>query len=227
MKQTPQSLKWANSRGECTARMNPQARLPHVQASCHEFRHRCIVTDMPYLGCAGRVNFMINQRAHSGLLHLKRSPLAAARRHASLLENNDLEAGMRQDNATCQDVLGAPPHMFAEVLAGKLHSELRPDMRHAWASSTLSGGLVAPFLIAGAATPAVRGSSLSRNCAWVTTLSHRTLQAGCAKRCPDVPMRPLAHLRPTWPGRCSVPRLAGSIGTRSGRSMPGKAARAS
>ena len=51
---------------------------------------------------------------------------------------------MRQDNATCQDVLDAPPHMFAEVSAGALHSQLRPAMRHALASSTLSGELVAP-----------------------------------------------------------------------------------
>ncbi len=47
--------------------------------------------------------------------------------------------------ATYQDVLDAPPHMVAEVLAGTLHTHPRPAMRHAWASSILGGELVAPF----------------------------------------------------------------------------------
>lgn len=38
---------------------------------------------------------------------------------------------MRQDNSTCQDVPDAPPHMFAEALAGKPHSRLGPAIRHA------------------------------------------------------------------------------------------------
>ncbi len=48
-------------------------------------------------------------------------------------------------NATYQDVLDAPPHMTAEVLAGTLHTHPRPAARHAWASSILVGELVAPF----------------------------------------------------------------------------------
>ena len=47
--------------------------------------------------------------------------------------------------ATYRDVLDAPPHMVAEVLAGTLHTQPRPAMRHAWASSILGGELVGPF----------------------------------------------------------------------------------
>ena len=47
--------------------------------------------------------------------------------------------------ATYQDVLDAPPHMVAEVLAGTLHTQPRPAARHAWASSYLGGELFAPF----------------------------------------------------------------------------------
>ena len=47
--------------------------------------------------------------------------------------------------ATYQDVLDAPPHMVAEVLAGTLHTQPRPAMRHAWASSIMGGELVGPF----------------------------------------------------------------------------------
>ena len=47
--------------------------------------------------------------------------------------------------ATYQDVLDAPPHMVAEVLAGTLHVQPRPATRHAWARSTLIGELVVPF----------------------------------------------------------------------------------
>ena len=47
--------------------------------------------------------------------------------------------------ATYRDVLDAPPHMVAEVLAGTLHTHPRPASRHAWASSVLGGELVGPF----------------------------------------------------------------------------------
>ncbi len=50
-----------------------------------------------------------------------------------------------QRPATYQDVLDAPPHMVAEVLAGTLHTQPRPAMRHARASSVLGGELVGPF----------------------------------------------------------------------------------
>ncbi len=39
--------------------------------------------------------------------------------------------------ATYQDVLDAPPHKVAEVIAGTLHTHPRPAARHAWASSGL------------------------------------------------------------------------------------------
>ena len=47
--------------------------------------------------------------------------------------------------ATYQDVLDAPPNMVAEVIDGTLHTQPRPAMRHAWASSRLGGRLDGPF----------------------------------------------------------------------------------
>ncbi len=47
--------------------------------------------------------------------------------------------------ATYQDVLDAPPHKVAEVIAGTLHAHPRPAMRHAWASSRHGGRLDDPF----------------------------------------------------------------------------------
>ena len=50
-----------------------------------------------------------------------------------------------QHKATYQDVLDAPAHMVAEVIAGTLHTQPRPAMRHARASSIIGGELVSPF----------------------------------------------------------------------------------
>ncbi|MCY4152207.1 MAG: Uma2 family endonuclease [Aestuariivita sp.] len=47
--------------------------------------------------------------------------------------------------ATYQDVLDAPSHMVAEVLAGTLYTHPRPASRHARASSIIGGELVGPF----------------------------------------------------------------------------------
>ena len=47
--------------------------------------------------------------------------------------------------ATYRDVLDAPPHMVAEVVAGILHTQLRPAKRHAWASSGLGMKIGPPF----------------------------------------------------------------------------------
>ena len=47
--------------------------------------------------------------------------------------------------ATYRDVLDAPPHMVAEVVAGTLHTQPRPAKRHAWASSGLGMKLGPPF----------------------------------------------------------------------------------
>ncbi len=47
--------------------------------------------------------------------------------------------------ATYQDVLDAPPHRVAEVIAGTLHIHPWPAARHAWASSRLRGSLDGPF----------------------------------------------------------------------------------
>ena len=47
--------------------------------------------------------------------------------------------------ATYQDVLDAPPNMVAEVINGTLHTQPRPAMRHARASSGMGGELFGPF----------------------------------------------------------------------------------
>ncbi len=47
--------------------------------------------------------------------------------------------------ATYQDVLDAPPHMVAEVVAGTLHMQPRLAKRHAWASSVMGIEIGAPF----------------------------------------------------------------------------------
>ena len=47
--------------------------------------------------------------------------------------------------ATYQDVLNAPPHRVAEILAGTLHLQPRPAARHAWASSAIGAELHTPF----------------------------------------------------------------------------------
>ena len=48
-------------------------------------------------------------------------------------------------NASYQDVLDAPPHMVAEVVAGTLHVHPRPAKPHAWASSVMGIEIGAPF----------------------------------------------------------------------------------
>lgn len=47
--------------------------------------------------------------------------------------------------ATYQDVLDAPPHKVAEVIAGSLHAHPRPASRHAWASSGIGAKISPPF----------------------------------------------------------------------------------
>ncbi len=47
--------------------------------------------------------------------------------------------------ATYQDVLDAPPHKVAEVIAGTLHTHPRPAMRHARASSGMGAKIAPPF----------------------------------------------------------------------------------
>ncbi len=47
--------------------------------------------------------------------------------------------------ATYQDVLDAPAHKVAEIIAGTLHTHPRPAMRHAWASSRLGRRIGSPY----------------------------------------------------------------------------------
>jgi Uma2 family endonuclease len=47
--------------------------------------------------------------------------------------------------ATYADVLAAPPHAVAEIVAGVLHVQPRPAVPHARASSVLGGQLSGPF----------------------------------------------------------------------------------
>ena len=50
-----------------------------------------------------------------------------------------------QPRATYQDVLDAPPHRVAEIIDGVLHTNPRPAMRHARASSSLGVKIGGPF----------------------------------------------------------------------------------
>ena len=53
---------------------------------------------------------------------------------------------LKQDRrADYRDVLNAPAHMVAEVIEGVLHTQPRPAMPHAWASSGLSARINPPF----------------------------------------------------------------------------------
>lgn len=56
-----------------------------------------------------------------------------------------VKAGTEAPRATYQDVLNAPPHMVAEVVAGTLYTHPRPAMLHALASSGIAGWIVSPF----------------------------------------------------------------------------------
>ena len=47
--------------------------------------------------------------------------------------------------ATYRDVLEAPPHMVAEIVAGTLHTHPRPSPRHAYAYSALGVKIGEPF----------------------------------------------------------------------------------
>ena len=47
--------------------------------------------------------------------------------------------------ATYQDVLNAPAHQIAEIIAGTLYTHPRPAPRHAPASSTLGNKIGLPF----------------------------------------------------------------------------------
>jgi Uma2 family endonuclease len=51
----------------------------------------------------------------------------------------------KKKRATYQDVLDAPPHKVAEIIAGELRLSPRPAAPHAVVSSTLGGELVPPF----------------------------------------------------------------------------------
>ena len=51
----------------------------------------------------------------------------------------------KEERATYQDVLDAPPNMVAEVVGGALYTHSRPAMPHARASSRLGVRLGDPF----------------------------------------------------------------------------------
>lgn len=57
---------------------------------------------------------------------------------------NEIQRQIREP-ATYQDVLDAPANMVAELLAGRLHLQPRPAMRHARASSVLGSKIGGPF----------------------------------------------------------------------------------
>ena len=50
-----------------------------------------------------------------------------------------------QKPASYADLCAVPPHLVAEIIAGKLYAHPRPSPRHARASSLLGGKLIGPF----------------------------------------------------------------------------------
>ena len=56
-----------------------------------------------------------------------------------------MQALKQKPRADYRDVLNAPAHMVAEVIDGTLHTQARPAMPHAWASSGLSARIKPPF----------------------------------------------------------------------------------
>ena len=56
-----------------------------------------------------------------------------------------MQALKQNRRADYQDVLNAPAHMVAEVIDGALHTQPRPAMPHAWASSGLGARINPPF----------------------------------------------------------------------------------
>ncbi len=59
--------------------------------------------------------------------------------------NRMTAAAGAEPQATCQNVLDAPPRMVAEVLAGTLRTRPRPAMRHGRASSGTGARIGPPF----------------------------------------------------------------------------------
>ena len=89
------------------------------------------------LGIASRVQARVAKVGSTAIVHRKRETLGLN------VQTRSTDRSHRK--ATYQDVLDAPPHMVAEVLAGTLHTHPRPAARHAWASSRLGGRLDGSF----------------------------------------------------------------------------------
>ena len=131
-------------------------------------------------------------------------------------------AETRQRRATYQDVLDAPTHKVAEVIAGSLHTHPRPAMRHAWASSNL-GGAMSIRSVGAAAVRAAGGSSTNLNFTWAKTSWYRILPVGGARRRPNIRTRLIARSRQTGSARCSHRPRGGLTRAKSAISMPAKA----
>ena len=93
--------------------------------------------DSGLLGTASRVQARVAKVGSTAIVHRKRETLGLN------VQTRSTDRSHRK--ATYQDVLDAPPHMVAEVLAGTLHTHPRPAARHAWASSRLGGRLDGSF----------------------------------------------------------------------------------
>ena len=91
--------------------------------------------------------------------------------------------------ATYQDVLDAPQHRVAEIIAGTLHTHPRPAIPHALASSRLGGELTGPF-DRGRGGPADGGSSMSRNSIWARRSWSRIWRGGAESGCRTIPTPP-------------------------------------
>lgn len=53
--------------------------------------------------------------------------------------------GLVKQAATYEDLLQVPDHLVAEILDGELYASPRPALRHAHATTVLSGDIVGPF----------------------------------------------------------------------------------
>lgn len=126
--------------------------------------------------------------------------------------------------ADYQDVLNAPAHMVAEVIDGVLHTQPRPAMPHARASSSFGVKIGGPFDY----------DSGGPGGWWIVFEPELHLSGDIVvpdlagwrrERMPDYPETAYVTLAPDGSAKCFPPEPAGSIFTKSARSTHMKASR--
>ncbi len=134
-----------------------------------------------------------------------------------------MQAVKKEHRADDRDVLNAPGHMVAEVIDGTLHTQPRPAMPHARASSSLGAKIGGPFDY----------DSGGPGGWWIIDepelhLADDILVPNLAgwrrERMSDFPDSAYVTFAPDWDlAKCSPPEPAGWISMRNGRSTPAKA----